>query len=1154
MASSNGIKNLDLFSLPLTGRVLIEASAGTGKTYSLAFIYLRLLLGIGENGYKRPLTVNEILVVTFTKAATQELRARIRQNINELRQGLVHNQHDDNAYQQLIDMIEDKPAALQKLTDAQQAIDEAAIYTIHSFCQRILTAHAFESGILFEQTLIADENQLRLNVVQDFWRHYFTPLSKPLAFLVLQFWQDPNQLLADITPYLNAELNQPFNSDNDLVKTITLFYQEKHCLIDAIKTKWQHHCKDIEHIIVESAINKKSYSSRNLPNWLNKVTDWALSPTQTFELPPALTHFSQSVLISKTKEGGTPPTHPLFEDIAALLSTPLDLRSEILMSVIMLIRQGIYDEKLKRGEMGFDDLLLLLNRALQSQYGNKLASTIANQYCVAMIDEFQDTDPIQYQIFDRIYQDRENTGLLFIGDPKQAIYSFRGADIFTYLKAKKAIADNHFTMEVNWRSSPNMVNAVNQLFANHENPFLFDAISFISMKSAEKNAHKVLEIDQQKIPALNAYLLPNEVSTVAEYQEQMAICCAENIINWLSHSAVLIENAEQNRPVSATDIAILVRTGQEAQTIQQKLSERGVKSVYLSNNNSVFVSLEAKEVLSLLKAVLMPENETALRAALMTQLMGLSMQQIELLTEEQEHFENLIEEFKQYQAIWLNHGVLVMLRNMMKKRHLAENLLMNQHGERILTNFMHLGELLQEASYQLDSPNALIRWLSKQIISPNLNLSNHEQRLESDENLIKIITIHKSKGLEFPLVWIPFIAKYQAGHSYVYHDEQNDYAINYTWQLTDEIKQKIDKERLAEDLRLLYVAMTRSIYHCSIGLAPLKKEHSAINYLLNHDMNALETIANVIAVTLPISRSFYTDKQPVAPALSAKRFQRQLSTNWRVTSYTELQKKRHQLAVNADIETKWQADQDNDDTTDNLILQSEDIHHFPKGAYVGTMLHKIMETLSENTLHQHSKQLINTLNLAPTWITVIEQWLHQVLSTQLNPQGLKLSQILQQKCINELQFCLPIRQSITHQQFDKLSKRYDSLSQQCPPLQFNTVQGMLKGFIDLVFEWQGKFYLVDYKSNWLGYSSNDYQQDSLQAVMCEHRYDLQYQLYILALHRFLKSRLSDYQYDKHIGGVYYLFLRGMPDNGVFYHRPEQEFIEKLDQLFEGGMY
>ncbi|RKS85204.1 DNA helicase/exodeoxyribonuclease V beta subunit [Orbus hercynius] len=1188
MASSlclNQSDELNLFSLPLIGRSLIEASAGTGKTYSLAFIYLRLLLGIGQHGDLRPLSVDEILVVTFTKAATEELRYRIRQNIHQLRLACVQGYHQDDDYQQLIHLIEDKNQALKRLTYAEQSMDEAAIFTIHGFCQRILTTYAFEAGILFNQTLVKDESSLYLQVVSDFWRTYFTPLPEDIARMIWVYWADPNALLDDISLYLNQPLPDNIHvSSEPLGQRIELFHQQAISQIEAIKQQWLAAVADLAPIIVSSGVSKRSYSKANLPRWLDSVTCWAQLPTVDYAIVDELAKFSQAELDSKTDDNKMAPAHAIFLEIQQFLTQHFSLRDHILFDIVNMVAKLIDKQKQHLSQMGFNDLINHLHHALSTDKSNVLAEQIMRQYPAAMIDEFQDTDPIQYQIFNAIYRDRQQSCLLLIGDPKQAIYGFRGADIFTYIKAKSSV-DHQFTMLTNWRSSESMVQAVNRLFSRKANPFIFEAIPFVPMKSAPKNHHKGLYVNQQEVAALQGYLLPPEITSSSEYFDSSAEYCAEQISTWLSQQAYFSDGHDlKPRPLQSADIAILVRTGREAEIIQQKLNKRNLKSIYVSNRKSVFETLEAREVLRILQAALSPTNESYVRSALATQLVGVSMAELDMLSDSQDRFETVIEEFKDYQAIWLRYGVLVMLRRLMNRRHLAENLLRYHDGERIITNFMHLGELLQEIAQDIDTPYGIIRWLTKQINEPDRNLDNHEQRLESDENLINIITIHKSKGLEYPIVFLPFIGSYRESDSVIYHDRQS-YQVNYAYRLSPEIKALIEQERLAEDLRLLYVALTRSIYHCSFGLAGIKRgnsreltlKHSAIGYLLSepdeNDYSALEKqvqqvthIDNpIIALPVPLS-SVKAKKHSASEHLAANRFKRQLDSSWRVTSYSGLL---HSTHYDDNQATEFLLDRlpafdsevlqeriERDESLITIDSQSViyDIHHFPKGAIVGTLLHECFENsdFTQPDSTAVAAQLITKLNLDEAWQAPLSDWFLGVLQAPLH-DGLALADISLDQRLNEFQFYLPIRQDVSALQLDQLCKHYDPLSKRCDALSFTTVKGMLKGFIDLVFEWQGKYYIVDYKSNYLGCVEHEYQRKAIELAMCEHRYDLQYQLYSLALHRYLKSRISNYQYQTHFGGVYYLFIRGMGQSdsphGIFYTKPEIKFIEQLDKLF-----
>lgn len=1181
---------LNLYTLPLTGRSLIEASAGTGKTYSLAFIYLRLLLGIGEQCYPEALSVEQILVVTFTKAATEELRYRIRQNIHQLRKACLQGYHDDANYQQLLDYIENKDVAARQLYYAEQSMDQAAIFTIHSFCQRLLTSYAFEAGALFKKTLLKDENQLYLQQVQDFWREYFFPLPTDLAKIIWQNWVDPQALLDDILPYINRVL--PDNiclSSIPLLERINQIHQQNMSFIGQIKSQWLAHVMDIQTIIVQSGVSKHSYANHHLTRWLTTITQWAEAPTEDYLIPQKeLAKFSQTELNNKTNKGKIAPEHPLFAQIDQILTHSFSLKEAILFDIVAIVNRNIIKEKGKLAQMGFDDLLNDLRQALYNQNSTYLVKQIIAQYPVAMIDEFQDTDPVQYQIFDRIYADRKNSLLLFIGDPKQAIYSFRGADIFTYIQAKSSV-DHCFTMTTNWRSIPTMVTAVNQLFGFKSNPFIFKQIPFKSMQSAEENHHNAFYINQQRVNPLSCYLLPESITTNNDYLDYAAQFCAEQITQWLQADSYVINKNDQKKRITSADIAILVRNSREADVIQQALNKRQIKSVYISNRQSVFVSVEAKEILRILQAIMMPTNENLLRSALATRLMGATMVEIDMLSHCQQTLENLIDEFSEYQMVWQTRGVLVMLRQLMNRRQMAENLLIHDNGERIITNFMHLSELLQTISQELDTPHALIRWLIKQINEPDYNLTNHEQRLESDENLINIITIHKSKGLEYPIVFLPFIGQYRESDSYIYHDRQT-YALKYAYQVTPEIKHLIEQERLAEDIRLLYVALTRSIYHCSFVLAGLKKGRtkqlsliqSAIGHLLfeptDSDYSSIQQKLSqlpqlmVTNVDLPIPLTLFSQQRIGFTDLQANIFQTQLDYSWRVTSYSSLLKSTNYHSNTIDLIDDINPAFDSEvlfDTTiapvnkrsiESLIdtnnqINYYDIHHFPKGATVGTVLHECFERIDfmHPNLSATTTQIINKLNLTGDWQSPLINWLTRVLNAPLM-KDLSLSNLANKQRLNELQFFLPIRKQITATKLDRICKQYDALSKQCPTLDFMTIQGMLKGYIDMIFEWQGKYYIVDYKSNYLGPTVENYTQIAMEQAMAEHRYDLQYQLYSLALHRYLKSRRADYQYQHHFGGVYYLFIRGMsieqPHNGIFYTLPDFGLINALDQLFD----
>jgi exodeoxyribonuclease V beta subunit len=1168
-------QRLDPLTLPLFGERLIEASAGTGKTFTIGALYLRLLLGLGQAAaFPRPLTVEEILVVTFTEAATEELRGRIRSNIHGLRIACVRGSSKDPLFNALMAEIDDLPDAAAQLLAAERQMDEAAIYTIHGFCQRMLTHNAFESGILFEQTLVQDELPLRRQACADFWRRHCYPLPIGVARAVSQEWSGPEALLADLSGYLHGEapmLRRPPKDE----ETVLIRHEQIVARIDAIKAQWLAVAGDLEVLISQSGVDKRSYSSKHLPNWLHKVGEWVVLETQDYQLPKELDKFRQSVLLEKTKKG-EPPRHALFVAIDDLFDEPLTLRDLIMARALSEIRLSIQQEKRQRAELGFDDLLSRLDSALQSDGGERLAQAIRQRYPVAMIDEFQDTDPQQYRIFQKLYVGRPECGLLLIGDPKQAIYAFRGADIFTYMRARSEVSA-HYTLETNWRSSPAMVESVNHLFAQVEKPFLFGQIPFIEVAAAEKNRGLVFELQNQPQPAMQFWLQQGEGVGVSEYQQLMARLCATQIRDWLSagqNQQAWLVDGEKRRTVEASDITVLVRSRNEAALVRDALSALAIPSVYLSNRDSVFDTPEAKDLLWLLQAVLAPEQERTLRSAMATGLMGLDAPTLDGLNRDERAWDALVNEFDKYRTLWLRRGVLPMLREVMNQRHLAENLLASLGGERRLTDVMHLGELLQEASAQLDSEHALVRWLAQQIAQPNRQSDNQQLRLESDRHLVQVITIHKSKGLEFDLVWLPFVGNFRQQQQVLYHDRHSFQAL-LDLNADEQSIEWAEEERLAEDLRLLYVALTRSVYHCSIGIAPLiqgtrKKQgdsdlhRSALGYLVQAgqagDAAYLQQRLQQLAVDgVALSLVETLDEQPWQPQtpalseLAAKHFSRQVQDFWRVTSYTGLQQ--HGTSLMQDLLPRLDVDAAGEQAQDSEPALTP--HTFPRGAGPGTFLHSLFETI-DFTQPLDEAWLLEQLQqqgFAEHWQPILLAWMQVLLNTPLNDTGVALSALAPQHKQAELQFYLPIEQLLQARELDKLVKSYDPLSARCPELDFQQVQGMLKGFIDLVFCWQGKYYLLDYKSNWLGEDSSAYTQPAMEQAMAEHRYDLQYQLYTLALHRYLRHRLPDYDYQRHFGGVIYLFLRGVdaqhPGNGIFACRPQEPLVEGMDLLFSG---
>ncbi|MFQ2589039.1 exodeoxyribonuclease V subunit beta [Aeromonas caviae] len=1185
---------LNPLRFPLYGERLIEASAGTGKTYTIAGLYLRLLLGhgpvieqAGEEGgdagqpcaHERPLSVTEILVVTFTEAATAELRGRIRARIHEARLAFMRGHSTDILLAQLLAEVEDHDLAARRLLAAERQMDEAAVFTIHGFCQRMLRQNAFESGALFETEFLTDDSRLRLQAVSDYWRAEFYPVDQPLARAVRRLWPSPAALLREMGSWLdNDELEiRPVAGDETLVAR----HSAAMARIGAVKAGWLAQTDEIRRQ-TEGQISR--YTGKNYEGWLAKIGDWAQDETSGYVLPKELERFGLQALEENLKKGGTVPTLPLFGEIDALLASRPGIRDLVLQRAARVVRSRMQESKRQAHQLSFDDLLRDLDGALGSGLGERLCERIRATYRVAMIDEFQDTDPQQYRIFHRLYGGHQDTALLMIGDPKQAIYGFRGADIFTYIQARRNVSA-HYTLGRNWRSSRALVAAVNGLFERAKDPFIYEAdIPFLPVEAQGKS--RALLIEGQSAPVLHCWQLTGQPTfNKGEYQSRMARATAAEIhrLLTLAREGKAMLGSE---PVRAGDIAVLVRTGAEGKLVQQELARLAIASVYLSNRESVLAQVEAREILLILHACQNPSDERSLRAALATGLFDLDARALDALASDERAWESAVQEFMGYRAVWHRHGVLAMLRALMHGRNLAASLLASPYGERRLTNFLHLGELLQQASGELDGEYALLRWLGEAVSQPNGQDGEQILRLESERKLVQIVTIHKSKGLEYPLVFLPFICSHRAADTPLFH-ETGEAGNRTVLDLTgaEESLAEADKERLAEDLRLLYVALTRGVYATWLGLAPVRSgagksektdlHRTAIGYLLQKgeegDAGTLATALTDLAQALPgvaVGEPSLTRPAPL-PAEAEKpgeptvrAFQGQLERDWWISSYSGLaaQGNGHGKGVLANPGFDDEVATEAAVTVQEEEAPAPSIFTFPKGARPGTLLHSLFETIDfehakGESLAQHIAALLTQEGFDEGWAPVLQQQVEAVLDTPLETglgDPVRLRDLAPERKQVELEFFLPMGR-VTAPALTALCQQHDPLSRDGKPLGFATVQGMLKGFIDLVFEWQGRWYLLDYKSNHLGMSPADYGRPALERAMVEHRYDLQYQLYSLALHRLLALRLPGYDFDRHFGGVFYLFLRGMPQGGIFHARPSRELVLGLDELFSKGV-
>lgn len=1222
MNSSNALNPI---SFPLKDLRLIEASAGTGKTWTIAALYVRLVLGHGtaETGFGKALLPPEILVVTFTEAATKELRDRIRQRLSQAARCFRRLEPADGFLASLMaDYGEENwPGCARLLEVAALWMDEAGVYTIHSWCNRMLRQHAFDSGSLFKLDIETQDGELLLEVARDYWRTFFYPLSAEATQGVLKFASNPDDLLSKVRPLLGQtdahwqlgeDTVNPAQDPGSLLQAWGVWQSKRQALEDEARKQWREHRSGIEASLRTASeqgwLNGSKYRKDSFAQRLLAIALWAEAGESCDE--QWLESFAQSKIAMNKKYVDKQPQSSAFVALDVWANSKEkepEYSLGLLVHAAAWIEQRFDSEKQRRATMGYDDMLKHLDKALQREGGARLAEVIRRQYPVALIDEFQDTDPIQYRIFSAVYGGAQKQAALFlIGDPKQAIYSFRGADIHTYLQARKATAGRHYSLDTNFRSSHGMVAAVNRCFeladtypegafrfaqADEENP-----LPFLAVKA--NGTESVWQVEGKTAPALTlwAYQSPEgDAISLTRYRPALAQAAATEIVRLLNLSAqgkAGFVRQGQLKPLEPADIAILVRDRMEASAIRLALAERRVRSVYLSDRESVYQSQEALDMLLWLKACAEPESDRRLRAALGTITLGLDFVQLERLNTDEQHLEAVVEQFKAYQLTWRYQGVLPLLRGLMSDYQVPSRMLQLQEGERRLTNLLHLAELLQSASVELDGEQALIRYLEEAIADAASAGDAALLRLESDAALIKVVTIHKSKGLEYPLVFLPFICSFREnnkGAFYRFHDEKGELKLDFSKSETG--KERTGLERMQEDLRLLYVALTRSRHACWLGIAPVKSGNvkethlhkSALGYLLkggqpipsNELQGLLQTLqgecTDILICPSPTpSAEIYTPQSRSPQLRPARRCDQRIAEPWWIASYSALKLAETVEPLQSNLppqleppDTPRQANlEEADEPTPPVptLFHGSDMHRFPRGAKPGTFLHGLMEWAAQEGFAKVAERKVwRKDNIArrcytrnwDNWILPLDEWMEQMLNLPIKVGS--LAELPRKAYQPELEFWFG-SVAVDTLALDRLVTEHTLGGVARSPLQADTLNGMLKGFMDLVYEQAGQFYVLDYKSNWLGADSSFYTEPRMAEAVLEKRYELQYSLYLLALHRQLRARLgAEYDYDTHIGGAVYVFLRGLdgPAQGLHFEKPSKVLIESLDQLFAG---
>ena len=1204
---------LKLNKKPATGTTLIEASAGTGKTFSIANLYLHYIL----QGQK----IEEVLVVTFTEAATKELRERLRENLSKAKKVLMGLEEDEIIQDILTLYSTENCQAL--IETAILNFDQSAIFTIHGFCQRMLKENAFESACLFDAELISDQENIVAEIVNDFWRKKIYTLSEEeLRSLSLK--------RSELTSLCKEILKNPELSIHGSASEEELAQAKKH-LVDIKKSAQI--TKEL-FLRSEENIQQKLYQEDALKGNIYKAASWSKKRQELLDYLDqphssldALIYFGSKIptAIKKNKDV---PTHPVFNQCTDLeekgapkLEAVLKLQLKSSFAQQVQSQAKVIKERLN--VLSFDDLIQQLYEALSKEdpLQGQLHARIRDKYKTALVDEFQDTDPKQYQIFNTLFgQKQTDHSFYMIGDPKQSIYAFRGADIFAYLEAKKQ-ADQHYTLACNYRSEHGMVDAVNHFFLSKESTgteaFAYppsetsEGIIFDPVQAAGSKRQLKITGDSEALQ-LRWYLNPEDMKLASKssvYDYFLQSTCKEilDLLNLAQAGQAYFvdEKTQEESKLKPADIAILTNSHKQAQDLLNALNSQGVPAVIQKSGN-VFDSQEAKDLLRFLTAIAEPKEHN-ITPLLLSSFYSFTAKSLKERSDEEQI--DLLSELIEYQRNWPKRAFLQTFQSFLQRHKIQEQILKKEHGERSLTNLMHLREILHEVeSEEGHGLAAIIRFLSEKINSDDRDDERYFQRLETDADAVQIMTTHKSKGLEFPVVFVPFVAfenykefapeidiPYQAdGLQSLHIDPKSENRNEAIWQHR--------REKLAEQVRKLYVALTRSANRCYLYWGHIKNEPSIFTFLSspafsaevftqkgndstyikaddldiqfcqNHWQNILAKNPNVkyqefSHEAYPALQYQAEENSHFQEALNAPSFE----SHWQIGSYSGLTRSHHKVQINDELHNNELPGLDEDNHENHEPEEvAQGFFAFPRGANPGVAIHEIFEDIDFQDSSEWPAVIEEKLQkyrlagdedqteLLKQRINDCQDMLKTVIDTDLAPQNFALKDLSRDQRLDEMEFYFPVNNIRKEELIKIFQAHYPSdhknakFAEDLQHLNYQMQEGFLNGSIDLAFEHDDKYYVLDWKSNHLGNKAEDYHTQALSDKIRESFYFLQYHLYTLALHLHLEQNLEGYDYDTHFGGVFYAFIRGFKNNsdhGIHWDRLPKGIVLDMQKLF-----
>ncbi|WP_343192499.1 exodeoxyribonuclease V subunit beta [Buchnera aphidicola (Taiwanaphis decaspermi)] len=1120
------MKKLKIFDIPLKGTILIEASAGTGKTFSIIILYIRLLLKINNN-YNNIKTKN-ILILTFTNFAKQEIKKRIKKIIYEVKLACFYKKSNNKEINKIIKKITNFKKAYKTLLQAEYEINECSIYTIHGFCKKLLKSNVLFFKKTIYTKIIKNSKKIYLESVYDYWNKYYTKIPISLSNIILKKFISPDVFFNKILPLIKKKMTEYFNL-NIPFKKILKKHKENIKKIKKFKKKFIEMNKILFKIINYSQFNKKIYNKKNILFWFNKILCWSQKKTIDYEIPKELYRFTTFEL-NKNKKKSYFIHHSLINNIDEICNTIFCIKNILILHAIKKI---IKISKIKKKYLGieFEDLIKIVSDMLKNNNGCYLREKIRKKFPVVFIDECQDIDYTQQKMFLKIYNKKKNTSLILIGDPKQSIYNFRGVNIFDYFKLKKYVNKIYY-LNTNWRSSYQIVSSINTIFSKIKNPFIYKNIPYIKSKSPiEKKKYQIKEKDK-KLKTFKIWTKKKTSNSISEYQNWSAKICAFQInkcLNKKKNKIYIYKNNIKYKSMSIKDIVILVKNKKESLIIKKQLDYFDIPSCYLSEKKNVFSTKESLDILNLLESIINPTNEKKLLKIMFIKIFNLNIKYFNNLL----YRSSLIKEFNEYYKLCKKKGVYFIIDIFINK-YIKKNCFSLFKINKKIDKYLHIAEILQKKTCIIPNLYNLIRWFKRKIIDSNNYYKKYCVRKNNINKKINICTIHKSKGLQYPIVWIPFILNYVKKEHFFKKEHKN---IDF-----------LKKSQMSEELRLIYVAITRSIWLCNICISFIKKNkqinndlhNTAFGYLIQKKkivneekfqiiLNKINKLKNFKVIRLENCKNKYKINNNIYYKNECKKTHNFLKyNNWQINSYSKIKK--------------------NNKYKKNLKKNKLKSNNLISGKNFGIFLHKILK--KNNFLEiddNYIKKEMICFSIKKKYFKFVKLLIKKIHNKKLHKNGLTLSKIKKYEYLKELKFSLYINKEIKSSIINKIIKKYDKISKNTKDISFNIFKGFINGSIDLICKWKEKYYIIDYKSHFL----NNYEIKNLKKQMTKNRYDIQYQIYSLVLHKYLKNRLLNYNIKKNLGGVFYLFVRGIniKNSGIFYTKVNEKLIKKLNFLF-----